>query len=69
MSSNYSSSSTGSASSSLVRIGAGTAIKIGFFGALGATLFSLVLSVIIGVVLFVLVLLGVSLGPLVQIPR
>jgi hypothetical protein len=64
----YSSSSSPS-SPSLVRIGAGTAIKIGFFGALGATLFSLVLSAIIGVVVFVLVLLGVSLGPLLQFPR
>ncbi len=48
-----------------LRITAGTAVKIGFFGALGATLFSLVLSVVIGLVLFVLALLGVGIASLI----
>jgi hypothetical protein len=66
MSTNYSSSSP---SPSAVRISAGTALKIGFFGALGATLFSLILSVIASVVIFVLVLLGVISANLFQLPR
>ncbi len=37
-----------------VRVGAGTALKIGFFGALGATLFSLLLGVVLAVVTLVL---------------
>ena len=32
------------------RVGAGTAIKIGFFGAFGVFLFSLVVSIILGIV-------------------
>jgi hypothetical protein len=37
-----------------VTIGAGTAFKIGFFGALGATVFSIILSVIFLVIALVL---------------
>jgi hypothetical protein len=48
-----------------VKIGAGTAVKIGFFGALGATLFSLVLSVVVGLVLFILALLGIGVASLI----
>ncbi len=44
-----------------VTIGAGTCIKIGFFGALGATLFSIVLSAI---GLIIVLALGLSLGGL-----
>jgi uncharacterized Tic20 family protein len=43
-----------------VRVSAGTAVKIGFFGALGALLFSLVLSVVLGVVALVLAAIGVG---------
>ena len=54
MSTDYSSAySSGSTTNPQVRISAGTAVKIGFFGALGATLFSLILSVVIGIVIFV----------------
>jgi hypothetical protein len=48
-----------------VKIGAGTAVKIGFFGALGATLFSLVLSLVVGLVLFILALLGIGVASLI----
>lgn len=44
-----------------VTIGAGTCIKIGFFGALGAALLSIVLTVI---GLIIAVALGLSLGGL-----
>lgn len=47
--------------SNKVTIGAGTCIKIGFFGALGATLFSIILSVI---GLIIVLALGLSLGGL-----
>ena len=74
MSSSYSSPPPSSASSlpsaqQAIRITAGTAVKIGFFGALGATLFSLILSVVIGIVLFVLTLLGVAIFNLPNMPR
>jgi hypothetical protein len=46
-----------------VTISAGTAIKIGFFGALGALLFSIIVSVI-GLV--IVLVLGLSLGGLWQ---
>ena len=42
-------------------IGVGTCLKIGFFGALGAALFSIALSVI---ALIIAVALGLSLGGL-----
>ncbi|MCW2810497.1 MAG: hypothetical protein JWP61_955 [Friedmanniella sp.] len=42
-----------------VSIGAGTALKIGFFGALGATLFSVVLTVVLGIVALMLAAGGV----------
>lgn len=48
-----------------VKISAGTAVKIGFFGALGATLFSLVLSIVVGLVLFILALLGIGVASLI----
>lgn len=66
MSTDYSSAST---TSPPVRISAGTAVKIGFFGALGATLFSLILSLVVGIVIFVLALLGIGIGSLIQLPR
>lgn len=69
MSTNYSSSSPSSASPSPLRVSAGTAVKIGFFGALGATLFSLILSAVASVVIIVLVLLGVLSASLFQVPR
>ena len=77
MSSSYSSSppppspAAASSPSALqpVRIGAGTAVKIGFFGALGATLFSLILSLVIGIVLFILALLGVAIFNIPNLPR
>ncbi len=72
MSSSYSSPSSSTPLPSplpqAVKITAGTAVKIGFFGALGATLFSLVLSVIAGAVILVLALLGVGVVNLFQ-PR
>ncbi|MBM7799616.1 putative Tic20 family protein [Microlunatus panaciterrae] len=43
-----------------VRISAGTAIKIGFFGAFGALLFSLILSIILGLIALVLAAAGIS---------
>ena len=43
---------------SQIRISAGTAIKIGFFGALGALLFSLIISVIAGIVALILAAAG-----------
>ena len=53
-----------------VRVSAGTAVKIGFFGALGATLFSLVLSIIGVIVVIVLALLGIGIGSLIpNLPR
>ena len=33
-----------------IRIGAGTAVKLGFFGALGAFLFALIVYVVLGIV-------------------
>lgn len=47
-------------SSSQVRVSAGTAVKLGFFGALGALLFSLILSVILGIVALILAAVGVG---------
>jgi hypothetical protein len=41
-----------------VRIGAGTALKFGFFAAFGVLLFYLVLSVFLGVVAVILALSG-----------
>ena len=41
-----------------VRIGAGTALKFGFFAAFGVLLFYLVLSIILGVVAFILAVSG-----------
>lgn len=43
-----------------ITIGAGTAIKVGFFFAFGATLFSIVVSIILGVVIAAL---GIGLIP------
>jgi uncharacterized Tic20 family protein len=45
-----------------VRISAGTAIKIGFFGSLGALLFSLILSLIGLVIVLILLALGIGGG-------
>ncbi len=45
-----------------VRISAGTAVKIGFFGSLGALLFSLILSVVGAVIVLILLALGVGSG-------
>ncbi|MGI8458703.1 MAG: hypothetical protein ACR2LI_11400 [Propionibacteriaceae bacterium] len=47
-----------------VTIGAGTAFKIGFFGALGATVFSIILSVIFVIIALVLGLSLAGLGGL-----
>lgn len=44
-----------------VTISAGTAVKIGFFGSLGALLFSLILGVIALIVSVVLAAIGFSL--------
>jgi hypothetical protein len=41
-----------------VRIGAGTALKFGFFAAFGVLLFYLVLSIVLGVVAFILAISG-----------
>jgi hypothetical protein len=41
-----------------VRIGAGTALKFGFFAAFGVLLFYLVLSIVLGVVALILELSG-----------
>jgi hypothetical protein len=41
-----------------VRIGAGTALKFGFFAAFGVLLFYLVLSIVLGVVAFILAVSG-----------
>ncbi len=72
MSTNYSSSSAPSSASSsplsTIRISAGTAVKLGFFGALGATLFSLILTAIGVAVAVILALLGYSLASLIP-PR
>ncbi|SDT00836.1 hypothetical protein [Microlunatus soli] len=46
-----------------VLIGAGTALKAGFFFALGATLFSILISAVLGVLALVL---GISLLPDIQ---
>ncbi len=43
-----------------VRVSAGTAVKIGFFGALGALLFSLIVSIILGIIALVLAAVGVG---------
>ncbi|MFP5289270.1 MAG: hypothetical protein ACLGI9_26285 [Thermoanaerobaculia bacterium] len=48
-----------------VRVSAGTAVKIGFFGAIGAFLFSVMVSIVIGVAALVLAALGFGLGGLV----
>ena len=45
-----------------VRVSAGTAVKIGFFGALGALLFSLILSIIGIIIVVVLAALGIGAG-------
>jgi hypothetical protein len=47
-------------SASQVRISASTAVKIGFFGALGALLFSLILSIILGIIALILAAVGVG---------
>ena len=44
------------------RLGAGTAFKAGFFGAFGVLVFSLLLSLVLGVVALVLAALGVLPG-------
>lgn len=41
-----------------IRIGAGTAVKLGFFAALGAFLFALILYVVLGIVALVLFAAG-----------
>ena len=41
-----------------VRIGAGTALKFGFFAAFGVLLFYLVLTIVLGVVALILALSG-----------
>lgn len=46
-----------------VTIGAGTAIKVGFFFAFGVTLFSIVISVIIGIIVAAL---GLGLTPVIH---
>lgn len=43
-----------------ITIGAGTAIKVGFFFAFGATLFSVVVSIIVGIIVAAL---GIGLAP------
>jgi len=43
-----------------VRVSAGTAVKIGFFGAIGAFLFSLILSIVGFVGVVILTALGVG---------
>ena len=52
------------ASAPKLNISAGTAVKLGFFGALGATLFSLILSALAVVVVVLLALLGFSVASL-----
>ena len=50
-----------------IQISAGAAIKLGFFAALGATLFSLVLTVVAGVIGLVIALIfGTSLLALIN---
>jgi hypothetical protein len=44
------------------RLSAGTAFKVGFFGAFGAVVFSLLLALVVGVVALVLAALGVLPG-------
>jgi hypothetical protein len=51
------------------RISAGTAVKFGFFAAIGATLFSLILTVVVSIVIFILVLLGVVTANMWNVPR
>jgi hypothetical protein len=46
------------ATSDKVRIGAGTALKFGFFAAFGVFLFYLILSVALGIVALVLAAMG-----------
>ena len=46
------------AASEKVRIGAGTALKFGFFAAFGVLLFYLVLSIVLGVAAFILAASG-----------
>ena len=46
------------AASEKVRIGAGTALKFGFFAAFGVLLFYLVLSIVLGVVAVILAVSG-----------
>jgi hypothetical protein len=53
------SNSYGVASSEKVRIGAGTALKFGFFAAFGIFLFYLILSVVLGAVWIFLAAAGV----------
>ncbi|HET8914480.1 MAG TPA: hypothetical protein VFM91_02125 [Propionibacteriaceae bacterium] len=53
------SNSYGVAASDKVRIGAGTALKFGFFVAFGAFLFYLILSVVLGAVWIFLAAAGV----------
>jgi hypothetical protein len=53
------SNSYGVASSEKVRIGAGTALKFGFFAAFGIFLFYLILSIVLGAVWIFLAAAGV----------
>jgi hypothetical protein len=53
------SNSYGIASSEKVKIGAGTALKFGFFAAFGVFLFYLILSVVLGAVWIFLAAAGV----------
>ncbi|WP_152363030.1 hypothetical protein [Microlunatus speluncae] len=50
-----------------VTIGAGTAIKFGFFAAFGVVLFSLIISLIMVVISLILFLLGSA--PILPFPR
>ncbi|MET1004081.1 MAG: hypothetical protein ABWX96_00965 [Propionibacteriaceae bacterium] len=52
-----------------LRISAGTAVKIGFFGSLGALLFSLILSLIGFIIVLILLALGIGGGLLSQFGR
>lgn len=47
-----------------LRVTAGTALKIGFFGALGALLFSLIVWTVLAVIVLVLAAAGVTFGGL-----
>lgn len=49
-----------------VRVSAGTAVKIGFFGALGVMLFSLILSVFAAIIGLVLAAIGFNIADLIN---